>query len=521
MLRVLGVSSPHYIKRNDKIISSSLNSSDPFSLYNAYKWAAYKAENNDENWGDSNWSTIAGRNNSIMLLQYYYNDVPRFVKKLKEINPNLLFIGSMTLGFAGAYRIAELAKKILGDSVFIVLGGKHVGETMFEENGTVKQLRSSPLLLMKENKIPKVFDIICSGDGEEILYEIGNGVNQCLKERKKLNQVYKYYGLKKAKGEWCLGWLNEQNECEFIISNKEPLDYDKLPLTSDLFAISAKFNVFKNSDLTAHTMSYLSKGCVYNCFYCSECSRINGNLKQFTTGAQRLYKNLASIQKIGLERYSTNKMSAFVEDSIMLAGSPLLLNELSMLLKENPLNIEFGGQFTIDRLLDEKVQEVVSKLSRQGLKYIFVGLETNNENIAETMSKNVCQKNISWLKKNEKAIEFIKRHNMKYGVSVLLGLGETQKDRLNLLKTIKFWQQKYGIPNVVSMNLAVRHPLRSSEEYDYIDWGTSLDSAYLSIFTQMFGEASEKYIMSGVGIPTIEDLKELKYLYDEIKDFGL
>ena len=53
-----------------------------------------------------------------------------------------------------------------------------------------------------------------------------------------------------------------------------------MPLTSDLFNISTKFDVFEESGLTAHTMSYLSKGCVHNCFYCSESSKINGKLKQ-------------------------------------------------------------------------------------------------------------------------------------------------------------------------------------------------------------------------------------------------
>ena len=519
MLRVLGVSAPHYVKKDESIISTSLNSSDPFSLYNAYKVAAYKAQNGDENWGNSNWNTKEGRDNSIMLLQYYYNDAPLFLEKLKEIKPNLLFIGSMTLGFAGAIEIAKLAKKALGDEAFIVLGGKHVGETMFEENGKVKQLKSSPLLLMKDGKIPKVFDMICSGDGEEILYQIGNGINQCLENEESFDNVFKYEGLKDAKGDWTLGWLNKNSECEFIQSKKISLDYDKMPLTSELFKISTKFDVFENSDLTAHTMSYLSKGCVHNCFYCSESSRINGKLKQTETGAQRLYKNLESIQRIGKERYGTDKMSAFVEDSIILAGNPKLLNELSRLLEEKPLNVEFGGQFTIDTLLDSRNQEIVSRLAKQGFKYVFLGLETNNEEIAETMSKNKVKKGMSWIEKNEKAIEFVKSQNMKYGVSVLFGLGESQKDRINLMNTIKGWQKKYGLPNVVSMNLAVCHPLRNNETYDYIEWGTSADSEYLPIFTRLFGEASENYKMPGIELPTVDELIELEQIYDEIKEY--
>lgn len=517
MLRVLGVSAPHYVKKDEKLKSTSLDSSDPFSLYNAYKVAADKAEKGDEAWGTSNWKTKTGRNGSIMLLEHYYNDAPKFLEKLKEIQPNLLFIGTMSLGFAGAIEIAKLAKKALGDKVFIVLGGKHIGETMYEEKGEVKQLKSSPLVLMKEGKIPQVFDLISSGDGEEILYQIGKAVNKCDENGESLKNVYKYSGLKEANGDWTLGWLDENNEYSFMQSNKEPLNYDEMPLTAELFKISSKFDIFEDADLTAHTMSYLSKGCVHNCFYCSESSKINGKLKQMSTGAKRLYRNLEAIQRVGQEEYGTEKMSAFVEDSIILAGNPKLLNELSQMLEEKPLNVQFGGQFTIDTLLMEENRIAISKLSKQGFKYIFVGLETNNEEIADTMSKN--KKGMSWIEKNEKAIEFIKSQNMKYGVSVLFGLGETQKDRIKLMKTIKNWQQRYGLPNVVSMNLAVQHPLRYSEEYDYTKWGTDVDSEYLEIFTQIFGEASEKYKLPGITLPTVEELRELQEIYNQIKDF--
>lgn len=519
MLKVLGVSAPHYIQKPKNAEITSLNSSDPFSLYNAYKVCADKAEKGDENWGDSNWKTKEGRDNSIMLLQHYYDDAPKFLEKLKEINPNLLFIGSMSLGFAGAVEIAKLAKKALGNNVFVVLGGKHTNETIFEEDGEAKQLDSSPLLLMKNKKIPKVFDMVVSGDGEEILYQIGNAVNQSLKINQDFKAVYKYDGFKDAKGDWMIGWLDEDDECEFIQSTKEPLDYDKMPVTSELFNISTKFDVFEKADLTAHTMSYLSKGCVHNCFYCSESSKINGKLKQTDTAADRLYKNLELIEKVGKERYNTDKMSAFVEDSIILAGNPKLLHRLSELLEQKPLNIEFGGQFTIDTLLDEKNQNEIKKLSKQGFKYIFVGLETNNEEIADTMSKNKNKKSLSWIEKNEKAIEFMKSQGMKYGVSVLFGLGESQKDRINLMQTIKGWQEKYGLPNVVSMNLAVQHPLRFSEDYDYIEWGTDLNSEYLPIFTEIFGEASEKYKLPNVKLPTAEELRELQEYYNQIKEF--
>ena len=136
------------------------------------------------------------------------------------------------------------------------------------------------------------------------------------------------------------------------------------------------------------------------------------------------------------------------------------------------------------------------------------------------MSKNKDKNTLSWIDKNEQAIRFVKSQNMKYGVSVLFGLGESQKDRIRLMETIYGWQKKYGLPNVVSMNLAVQHPLRNNEIYDYIEWGTDKDSEYLPIFTEIFGEASEKYKMPEVELPTPEELKELQEFYNKIKEFS-
>lgn len=519
MLKVLGVSAPHYIKKAEGTTTDSLNSNDAFSLYNAFKIAAYKAENKDVDWETSNWSSKEGRDDSILLLQYYNNDLPIFLEKLKKLEPNLLFIGSMTLGFAGAIEIARLAKNILKDKVFIVLGGKHLNETLFEENGNIRQLKSSPLLLMQNKKIPKIFDMVCSGDGEEILYQIGKAVNQSLEKSQNFFNVYKFKGLKEAKGDWILGWMNDRNQCEFLKSSKKNLDYNIMPLTNNLFNISTRFNIFNKSELTAHTMSYLSKGCVHNCFYCSESCNINGKLKQTENAAKRLYKNLESIQEIGKYRYGCKRMSAFVEDSILLAGNPIWLNQLSDLLDKKPLNLEFGGQFTVDTLLNENNQKVIYKLSKQGLTYIFVGLETNDESIMKQMSKNTSK--LSWMEKNERVIKFVNNIGIKYGVSVLFGLGESQKERISLMNTIHNWQKTYGLPNIISMNLAVQHPLRKNEDYDYIEWGTDDESEYLKIFVEIFGEASEKYKLPGVILPTIDELKELQYNFKLINNYNL
>ncbi len=188
--------------------------------------------------------------------------------------------------------------------------------------------------------------------------------------------------------------------------------------------------------------------------------------------------------------------------------------ELNNILELEGLDIKFGGQFTVDMLLDSNKQKIISQLVKNGLNYIFWGIETSSDKIAVMMNKNI--KRSSWIEKNEEVIKFIKHLNIKCGVSVLFGLGETQKDRINLLDHLKKWREIYRLPNVISLNWAVQHPLQGRDNgtnYTYIEWGTPTDSPYLTFFTELFGEASVKYPILGVELPIVQEFNEIKNVY--------
>lgn len=78
---------------------------------------------------------------------------------------------------------------------------------------------------------------------------------------------------------------------------------------------------------------------------------------------------------------------------------------------------------------------------------------------------------------------------------------------------------KYKNLCVVSLNWGVQHPLQGNDDglkYDYTKWGTDRNSPYLSIFTELFGEASERYCLSGVDLPSVQELLELKEIYNKL-----
>jgi B12-binding domain/radical SAM domain protein len=519
MLVVMGVAAPHWVKRGDLAETLSLNSSEPFSQYNAFRYAASCAEKNIGFWANSNWADRAGRNNSIFLMNYLEDELPKFENTLKKLQPNLLLIGTMSLGLPGAVALASLAKQRMGSNIFIVLGGKHITETIYQKNGSITHHPGSPIKLMSEGAIPAVFDLVISGDGEEIIFQVGQIIGGLIKQSKPLKDFYRNAdSLLEAKGNWNASWI-EFDKISTVISKGIQLSYDELPVPAKLFGVTSNFPVFQR-DLTAHTYSDMSKGCKFDCFFCSERRSINGNLVSIKTAPYRLFKQFQEVALFGQENNRT--MSAFVEDSTLLGGINSALMEFNNILRNSKLDIKYGGQLTVDLILKSELKHTLKDLAFNGLSYLFWGLETGNEEVASEMSKNTGKQS-NWLVKNEKAIQFLKELDIKCGISVLMGIGETHKDRVELLKIIKSWKETYGEPEVISLNWAVQHPLQgfdSEANYTYVEWGTPSNSLYLNVFTKLFGEASVKYPIPGVKLATIEEFEEIGELYLQINKQG-
>ncbi len=507
--RVMGVSAPQWVSTGGTSISYALDSRTPFSLQNALRLAVQDAQRSQSVWGLSNWSDPENLHDSVFLMNYFEEEKENFVQRIREIQPHVLFIGSMTLSFPGAVQIAKLAKQELGN-VFVVLGGKHAIETIYWKDNQVNHHPASPTLLMQNKSIPEVFDLVVSGDGEDVVKSIGEILGQEIVNQKCILPFSEYQNsFEKTKGNFILTWF-EDGKIKSFTKQKNPLEHDLLPSPVSLFGVNTSFPVF-GKEFTAHVYSDMGKGCVFNCFFCSERSAINGPIVQSGSPAKRLYTQLrdASLQN--------DSMSAFVEDSILLMGLPKHLDEFVCLLESNPLPIVFGGQFTIDNLLDPKVQPCIQRLSQLGLVYIYTGMETSNEEIATEMSKNTKRKE-GWIERNKKAVQFVTDLGIKHGVSILWGLGESSQDRQNQLSIIESFQNKYNNPVCVSPNWATQHPLFNQSQFIYTDWGTDKDSDYLKYFTQLFGEASERYCLNNINLP---DTKELEFLISKFRQLNI
>jgi radical SAM superfamily enzyme YgiQ (UPF0313 family) len=93
--------------------------------------------------------------------------------------------------------------------------------------------------------------------------------------------------------------------------------------------------------MTAHVFSDMGRGCVYDCSFCSERRSVAGSLRDLPNAGNRLYRQLRDAHDVIAQDHPGRGASAFVEDSVMLGGSPKLVDKFASLLEDHPLHIRF------------------------------------------------------------------------------------------------------------------------------------------------------------------------------------
>ncbi|RIL06557.1 MAG: hypothetical protein DCC75_10760, partial [Proteobacteria bacterium] len=272
-LRVLALAAPQYPR--GAVHERVLNSRDPASLYNACRLAAARAESGLGPWGESNWADgRQARRDTVLLLETAEHGLSRLQEVLLNLRPNLVLIGSMTICFPGAIACARLVRETLGDTVCIVLGGRHVSETIYANRGEIHHHAASPLKLIQQSLIPNLFDFIAAGDGEGLIAEIGEIIGRSRDIKSAVRKIRMGKAISAASGQWILGWA-DNGRIETISGTGAALDYNKLPAPCEMFGVSSSFEVFEGRP-TAHVFSDIGPGCVYSCSFCSEAARVAG-----------------------------------------------------------------------------------------------------------------------------------------------------------------------------------------------------------------------------------------------------
>lgn len=519
-LKVVAIAAPDYQAGR---AGRALSSVDPASLFNACRVAAFDAENGKDAWGDSNWAqNRIERRKSVLLMHSWEEEHEMFRDLLLRERPNLLLIGAMTLGFPGAVACAKLAKEMFGDGICVVLGGRHVSETVYTTSllPVVQHHVGSPLLLMSQGRIDKVFDLVIGGEGEYVIREVGLLVDELDRKGIPVADIGRHTGdLVKSPGKWVLGFM-DGNHIRTLVSAGHAIDRNLLPVPSRMFGIQTSFGDCFGGRLTAHAFSDTGSGCAFNCNFCSERNAVTGPLQQLDTSSMRLFNQLLSAVEVVAEDTPHQKASAFVEDSTLLAGSDVELRRLVHLLGEANLDVRFGAQLTVDQILSKF--DLIRDLKQVGLDYLFIGVETLDPSLIGGMSKDIRKSKEAWRSRIDRVLYTLSEMGVGVGCAILFGLGEKHGDRLQLFELLYDWRARYGAPNPVSMNWAVQHPLKGVDggtNFTYEKWGTP-KGEYLDAF-QDFGEASLLYPLAGQQAPVLEEVQELHDMYNHMFKKGV
>lgn len=518
-LRVLSLSAPQ--AASGAVGPGVLWSSDPVSLQNACRIAAIDADRNIGAWGDSNWTgSRKDRRQNFMLLYSQSDGEKHWRERLESLQPNLIVIGAMSLCLPGAIGCARIAKQLLEDKVCIVLGGWHATETIYTPTGktSVEHHASSPLRLMAAGDIPTVFDLVVSGDGEHVIKQIGEIVARLVKQgRPASHAVDCINALDYVPGNWIVGAVRD-GIIKTVSHSGVPIDRGMLPPPCEMFGVTSSFPVFGGRP-TAHVFSDLGRGCVYDCVFCSERFTVTGPLEQLETAADRLFTQLTSAARVIGEEYPGHGASAFVEDSTLLSFAPRLVHRLVERLNEARPNLVFGGQLTIDQVLSRP--QLLDMLKEVGLQYLFVGIETLSPEAVGGMSKDVGRKHGCWLDRAERAIAILSEKSIHCGVALIFGLGETHASRIQLIEHLSQWRRRYGMPDPISMNWGVQHPLRGQDgqtAYKYTEWGIP-EGPFQEAFAD-FGEASVRYPLAGQAAPVLREVLEVRSAAQSLSSAG-
>jgi radical SAM superfamily enzyme YgiQ (UPF0313 family) len=501
-LHICALSAPHWENRGDCIDEelAPLGSATPFSLLNALRGGFSRVDTTKSAWAISNFRDEIERKRSIAMFDHL-PDALDWIEEIAIEAPDVLLIGAMTLSLPGAIACARQIRKLC-PQIVIALGGKHVTETLWcTPGGNLAAHPGAPI----GSDVDGLFDILISGDAEDAVAELIEAIAQ-----HRLG---------------CGGWWNtlvERREAiagEFVLFHEKEFVSGKtipnaeLPLVYRYYPIGASFPVLE-TERTAHAYSYTSKGCIYRCSFCSESAFINGPVKAsaLENAGHALATQFKHLKDEAI--WGNYSVSAFVEDSIFLQGYEkawfVFADEIASL----DAQIPFGCQLTVDIILSASRDEALKRLVEAGMRYVFFGMETGDELVASAMSKNVGR-SVPWQERSLSAVRKLTDLGIDTGVSVLFGLGENPQTRRLQMEELIRWRTELGQPKVISLNWAVKHPLRETvvgddrRLHDYRNWGTPNDDPRLPYLMNLFGEASLLYPLDGVSPPTLPDLEDV------------
>lgn len=307
--------------------------------------------------------------------------------------PYIFGISCLTAGIGRAYQLAKMLKSRYPDSK-IIFGGIH------------------PTVLPEEVLKSGYVDIVVRREGEEIL----DSLYTLIKNRKDYLTVNG------------ISFLNNRT----IVHNPDA----PLPLLDSLPQFP--YHLFENhSDRYNFGFIASSRGCPYNCIFCSQ-RAISGRMYRYFSP-----EKVMELLNILINKYK-QKFITFIDDDFV--ANKERTKKLCTLIYENKFNQK--AKFDCQTRGDSLTPEILEYLKMAGFRTINIGIETASERLMKLLNKReTVQDNIY-------AVKLAKKFGFQVSATFILGLPtETKEERWQAYKLAKELDLNY-----VRFNNATPYP---------------------------------------------------------------
>lgn len=335
-------------------------------------------------------STLFKANIDVVILDAVAEglSIDEIIKEINQLQPKFVGFNIFTTNY-------ELVKEIVENiylTTTILIGGI-----------STKALYKRIFLWETNNKLNVIY-----GDGEKITLDI---VKQNITE-----EPYEFF----------------ENKNFYLVSEISKYyikDISELTLNRDFFEFEPIKNVFNEFEVSIVT----SRGCIYNCAYCSAASSRNKEMSIRERDKKSIEKELTYVKN----RYPQVK-SIRILDDLFLKNLNSIKNAIEIF---NKFNFQWRGMAHINSFKNIN-QDYLKQLKNSGCLEFSIGIESGSENILKFINKNT---KIDIIKNT---VENILKGKISVKAYFILGFPtETLDDFIStyeLAKCLKELSKKYG-----------------------------------------------------------------------------
>ncbi|MFH0733371.1 MAG: radical SAM protein [bacterium] len=305
-------------------------------------------------------------------------DYGQIESKIKEKNPDVIGLTTMTFTLIDVLNIAKIAKKI-NSKIKVILGGPHVD------------------IYPKETINQPNIDYLVLGEGEKPFKNLLDNINQ-------LQQLYQIKGIVfKDKKEIINNGRDEFNK-----------DLDSLPFPARQLTPYHKYSSVL-SNVQPITTMFTSRGCPYNCLFCD---RPNLGKIFRARSPKNVVDEMEECLKMGI------KEILIYDDTFTVNRQRVL--DICLEIQKRGLNINWDVRARVDTV----DKELLKAMKISGCQRIHYGVEAGTQKILDVLKKGIT------LEQVKKAFKLSREIGLETLAYFMIGSPtETEED---ILETIKF-----------------------------------------------------------------------------------